>query len=325
MTGAQTLVLSRSDIAALATPGDYVGAAAEGFRLYAEGQTRTPAPVELSAAGGAFHIKSAVTQGGVAAVKVNGNFPDNPARRGLPTIQGMLMLLDAETGSPLAIMESGEVTLRRTAAASALAVDLLASHAAATLFIWGCGVQGRAHAEAIAPLRRFQRLLFYDIDSPKAARLVREFGPAATTISDPAHAAFESEVIITTTTAHTPLAFPKALRPGAVVVAVGADNPHKNEIPPALMARSAVVTDVTDQCAVMGDLRAAIAANAMSHMDVRAELGDIVAGRTPGRLRENEIMIFDSTGAAFQDLAAATMIYERATSAGIGAWMDLKR
>jgi ornithine cyclodeaminase/alanine dehydrogenase-like protein (mu-crystallin family) len=320
------LVLSSSDISKLATPANYREAVAEGFRLHAAGRINTPPPMELPAAGGAFHIKGAVADAPhskFAVVKINGNFPRNPELFGLPTIQGALVLFNAESGSPLAILESGEITRRRTAAASAVAADLLARRTAETLFIWGCGVQGRAHVEAIAPLRRFRRLYLYDIDPVKAQRLARELGAFATAVDDPARAALESDVIVTTTVAQSPLPLPQKLAAGAFIAAVGADNPFKSEIPPALMRDSAVITDVTDQCVVMGDLRTAIAAGAVRRENVRAELGEVVTGAKPGRISEEETIVFDSTGAAFEDLAAA-MLFEQAKAEGLGAWIDLQ-
>jgi ornithine cyclodeaminase/alanine dehydrogenase-like protein (mu-crystallin family) len=322
------LLLSKSDLSKLAALAEYQQAVAEGFRLHAASRVKTPPPMELPAAAGAFHIKGAVADAPdtrLAVVKINGNFPKNPERFGLPTIQGALVLFDAVSGAPLAVLDSGEVTLRRTAAASAVAVDLLASRTADTLFIWGCGVQGRAHVEAIAPLRRFSRLFFYDIDAARAQRLAGEFGSMAMAVDEPARAALESDVIVTTTAAQSPLPLPHKLAPGAFVAAVGADNPLKNEIPPAVMATSAVITDVTDQCALMGDLRTAIAAGAVRREDVRAELGEVVTGAKPGRLSQAETVVFDSTGAAFEDLAVAAMLFERAKAEGIGAWIDLQQ
>jgi len=323
-----TLVLSRSDISKLAVPADYHRAVARGFRRYAERRISTPAPMELPAAGGAFHIKGATVndqESGVAAVKINSNFPRNSERFGLPTIQGAIIVFDSISGSPLAILDSAEITLRRTAAASAVAADLLAKSSADSLLIWGCGVQGRAHAEAFMPLRRFRRACFYDIDAAKARRVARDFGPIATAIEDPVRAALESDVIVTTTTAQSVLPLPRKLAPGAFVAAVGADNPFKSEIPPALMTHSAIITDVTDQCVVMGDLRAAIAAGAVRREDTRAELAEVVVGARPGRTSEEETIIFDSTGAAFEDLAAAEMLVERAKAEGLGAWIDLQK
>ena len=108
------------------------------------------------------------------------------------------------------------------------------------------------------------------------------------------------------------------MQPGTFIAAVGADSEDKQELAPQLMASSKVVTDVTEQCETIGDLHHAIAAGAMRREDVHAELAEIVAGRKPGRQREDEVIIFDSTGMALQDVAAAAIVYQRALAAGRG-------
>jgi ornithine cyclodeaminase/alanine dehydrogenase-like protein (mu-crystallin family) len=127
-----------------------------------------------------------------------------------------------------------------------------------------------------------------------------------------------SDVIVTCTTSKSPVLHQGEVSPGAFVAAVGADNEEKHEIDPALMARSRVITDITDQCARIGDLHHAIEAGVMSQRDVHAELGEVLAGSRPGRMSESETVIFDSTGAALQDVAAAALVYERALAAGRG-------
>ncbi len=332
MTTAASLILSGPTIARLAGVDDYYAAVAAGFRAFAAGDASSPPPMEIGAIDGAFHVKGAamdIDGGAFAVVKVNGNFPLNPQRCGLPTIQGALLLSDASTGRLLAIMDSAEITLRRTAAASAVATDSLALKSASALLICGCGVQGRAHLEAIAPLRKLRQIFAFDAEGEKARRFASEMTPVAglpvQIAADIGDAAVKSDIIVTTTTARTPLAFPAMLRAGTFVAAVGADSPAKSEIAPSLMANSAVIVDVADQCVAMGDLRAAIAAGAMRRSDVRASLGAVIAGMAPGRLSEDEIVIFDSTGAAFQDLTAAAMIYKKARTQGVGAWTSLQQ
>lgn len=330
--GAGTLLLTKSDIAALASLGDYAAAAETGFRAYAAGAVATPAPMEISGVGGAFHAKGASMNAGgrpLAALKLNANYPANRARFGLPTIQGAILLCDAETGVILAILESSEITLRRTAAASAIAMKVLARHDAETLLICGCGVQGRAHAEALTSVRAFKRIQAFDKNADAArafcvamsAQLRAEVEPAA----DFGMAARDSDIVVLATPAQRPILQREHLRAGGFIAAIGADNASKNEVAPDAIAAGVVVTDVTDQCALIGDLRAAIAAGAMTREAVRAELGDCLSGARPGRLGEDETLIFDSTGAAFQDLAAAALIYDRARAAGAGSLADLRR
>ena len=122
----------------------------------------------------------------------------------------------------------------------------------------------------------------------------------------------DTDVWITCTPSRTAFLRREHVKPGALVAAVGADNPSKSEITPELMAASRVVTDVTGQCVEIGDLRHAIAAGAMRREDVVAQLGEVVAGQRKVRRSDDDIVVFDSTGAGFQDTAAAAVIYEHA-------------
>jgi alanine dehydrogenase len=140
---------------------------------------------------------------------------------------------------------------------------------------------------------------------------------------DLAAATRASDVIVTCTTASAPFLTPDHVAPGAFIAAVGADNPEKSEIAPALMARATVVADVLAQGLAMGDLRHAVAAGAMTAGDVHAELAELVSGAKPGRTDPEEITVFDSTGTAFQDVASAAVILERAQATGAGLRLDL--
>ena len=309
------LILSRRDIAALMRPRDYLEAVEAGFLAAATGRADTPAPMHMTAEGGAFHAKGSALAGddAIVALKLNGNFPGNPQARGLPTIQGAILLCDAETGSLLAVMDSIEITLRRTAAASALAARLFASPDAHTLTICGCGDQGRAHAEAMSQVREFTCGFAWDSDRDKAERFAKEMSAALgfefSAVDDLASAARASDVIATCTTARTSFLGPDGVSPGAFVA--------------ALMAKARIVADVAGQCAQMGDLRAAVAAGVMAPDGIYAELGEVLAGKAKGRVSEEDIYIFDSTGAAFQDAASARIAYRRAMETGAGLRLNL--
>ncbi len=320
MTAAATLVLARREISSLMAPADWLAAVEEGFRAAAEGRAHAPPPMHVDGGGGAFHAKGASLRLGTlhVALKFNGNFPANPAVHGLPTIQGAVLLCDGETGSLLAIMDSIEITLRRTAAATALAARYLARPDSATILVCGCGEQGAAQLAALRDLLPLRRLLAWDRDRDRAEAFARAAGGLeAAAVPDLASAARASDVIVTCTTAREPFLDTDMVRPGAFVAAVGADSPAKSEIAPALMARARVVADVVDQCAEMGDLRHALAAGAMRREDVHAELAELASGAKAGRTADDEVTLFDSTGTALQDVAAAVRINERARGRGL--------
>jgi len=316
--------LSRRDVAALLEPAAWLDAVETGFRAAAEGNAHAPPPMTLAGQSGAFHAKGASLRLDrlYVALKLNGNFPGNPQMRNLPTIQGAILLCDGETGALLAIMDSIEVTLRRTAAASALAARFLARPDSATILVCGCGEQGRAQLAALRHVLPLRRALAWDRDREVAQRFADEAGGEA--VVDLEAAAGASDVIVACTTARVPYLGARHVKPGTFVAAVGADSPEKSEIEPALMAGALVVADVLDQCAVMGDLHQAIAAGVMDRRAVHAELAELVRGQKPGRTSEEQITLFDSTGTALQDVASAASIYERARrTPGPGLSVDL--
>jgi len=304
----EVLILSAQDVRALLTIDDCIAAVEEAFLLHAQHRSVGPASLSLHVDGGAFHVKAAAI-GRSVAVKVNGNFFDNPAH-GLPRIQGVIVLGDASNGRPLAILDSIDITVLRTGAATAVAAKHLALPDAHTLLVCGCGLQGRISIEAIRRVRPIDEVLLYDIDTARAEALARDVGG---TVVD---RMVDAGIVVTCTPSRS--AFLDSAKAGTFIAAVGADSSEKQELAPSLMASSTVIVDDLAQCASFGDLRGAIAAGAMTEQDVRGTLGDVIAGMTLGRRSNDEVVIFDSTGTALQDVAAAAIVYERAVAAGAG-------
>ena len=324
MTVAQTRILTRRDVQVLLGWDECIAAVEGAFRLHAQGRSLAPGVLGVRAPGGGFHIKAAGLELGrrYFAVKTNANFSDNPRRHGLPAIQGVIVLCDADDGRPLAVMDSIEVTIRRTAAASAVAARLLARPDARVATVCGCGSQGRAQLRALARVLPLRRAFAFDADAATARAYAEEMGAElgieVTPVASPRAGLALSDVCVTCTPSRKAYLMREDVRPGTFVAAVGADSADKQELDPQLMAAGVVVTDVLEQCATIGDLHHALDAGAMSREDVQAELADLVTGRRPGRRSNEEITIFDSTGTALQDVAAAAIVYEKALGAGAG-------
>jgi len=320
----ETRLLTRLDVEGLLDPHTCVSAVEEAFRLRGTGGRIESAVLGLHGDGGGFHVKAATMLGdrGYFAAKLNANFPANPQTNGLPTIQGVLGLFDASTGAPLAVMDSIGITLLRTAAATAVAAGHLAREGPATVTIVGCGAQALPQLAALAVVRPIQHVYAVDRDasvaSEFAAMAAERLGVSVAMAPDLTRATRASGIILTCTTSRTPFLGVRHVVAGTFVAAVGADNEQKSEIEPALMRAAAVVADHRGQCETIGDLHHAIAAGAMRASDIRGELADVVAGTVRGRLNDDEIVIFDSTGVALEDVAAAAVVYERAVRAGIG-------
>lgn len=319
-----TRILTRADITSLVTLPDCIPVVEDAFRRFGLGHVARPGVLGMHVENGGFHIKAAVLECPhlYFAAKLNANFPDNPARYGLPTIQGVLALCDAANGSLLALMDSAELTTLRTGAATAVAAQHLANPGPCVATIIGCGRQGLVSAQAIACVRELAELRLFDQDAARAASLASDLAGRmpcrVTAVSSRAEATRTSDIVVTCTTSCQPVLCDGDVRPGTFVAAVGADNPHKHEIDVALMAGSVIIGDVLEQCASIGDLHHAIAAGRVDAGAVRAELGQVVAATRPGRLHRQEVLIFDSTGMALQDVATAALVFERAIDRGAG-------
>jgi alanine dehydrogenase len=323
-----TLILGRDDVRRLLDPPACIEAVEQAFQRHALGETISPGVLAAHVTGGGFHVKTAGVRAGSSGaramfvVKVNANFPDNPARNGLPTIQGVVALFDATDGRVLALLDSMEITSLRTAAATAVAAKHLARTDAAVVTICGCGEQGRSQLRALACVRTVRRAYAFDVNAERADACAREMsnelGIDVSPVRELGHATADTAIWVTCTPAHRWFLGRAHVATGTFIAAVGADNPEKQEIEPALMATSAVVTDILDQCAAIGDLHHALDAGVMQRDDVRGELTDIVSGRVAGRRSDDEIVVFDSTGTALEDVAAASLAYERAVEGEVG-------
>ena len=236
-------------------------------------------------------------------------------------------LADLTNGTPVAIMDSIEITIQRTGAATAVAARYLAREGAAVVAIAGCGAQGRIQLRSIAAVRPIVEVHAYDINAAAARRFALEMAPVVGApirpASDLSRAVAASDIVVTCTTSRRPIVHKGQIKPGTFVAAVGADNPEKHEIEPALLASTKVVADVLDQAATIGDLHHAVAAGVMVRDDVYAELGEVVIGRKRGRQSPDETFVFDSTGMALQDVAAAALVYQRARERRVGRTIAL--
>jgi alanine dehydrogenase len=319
-----TLLLTRRDVARLLDLDACIAAVEAAFRSRGEGRAPAAGILGIPTGAGGFHVKAAALEEGFSrpyfAAKVNGNFSSNPRRLGLPAIQGIVLLCDAENGCPLAILDSIEITIRRTGAATAVAAKHLARADARVAAICGCGNQGRIQLASLARVRRLERAYASDRDPEAARRFAGEMsntlGFGVEAVGDFAAAARRADIVVTCTPSREPFLDVSGVSPGTFIAAVGADSPDKQELDPPLLAAARVVADSLEQCAEIGELHHALEAGVMSRSSVYAELQELVSGSKPGRLSSEEITVFDSTGTALQDVAAAALVYEKALAQG---------
>lgn len=320
-----TLLLSRSEVEKLLTLRACIDAVERVFRLQGEGRLTPPGILSVRAPAGGLHIKAGLLprERNYLVAKLNANFPGNPQRSGLPTIQGVVVVYDGDNGSPLAVLDSIDITIKRTAAASAVAAKYLARPDSSVACLCGCGQQGRAQLRALATVVSLTRCYVFDLSSSASETLARELGPELQLeiepVRDLSHALGQSDICITCTTATKFFVGKEDVEAGTFIAAVGADDSSKQEIDPALMASAKVVADHLEQACTIGDTHHAVAKGLMRPENVYALLSEIVVGRKAGRAEEGEIIIFDSTGVAIEDAVAAVAVYEKAIEAGVGS------
>jgi ornithine cyclodeaminase/alanine dehydrogenase-like protein (mu-crystallin family) len=328
MTAEGTLLLSRGEVERLLSIPVCIDAVESVFRLQGEGRIPAPGILAVKTAQGGLHVKAGLLPGAKSYIvaKLNSNFPGNRAEYDLPTIQGLIVLYDGENGRPLAVLDSIDITIKRTAAASAVAAKYLARPSSSVATLCGCGQQAAAQLRALCAVLPLRKICVFDLD-PSAAqnfaiKLSDELHLEIEPVRDPGPALQKSDICVTCTTATKFFIRKEDIVPGTFIAAVGADDTHKQEIDPALMASAKVVADSLEQSCTIGDTHHAIDQGLMRKEDVYAELSEIVAGLKPGRIRDDEITIFDSTGVATEDAVAAVAVYESAKGASDATHFD---
>jgi ornithine cyclodeaminase/alanine dehydrogenase-like protein (mu-crystallin family) len=333
----RVLVLSHRDVIAALPPRACAESMAAVLAARARGGTYMPLRSIMAAPGAAGFMGLMPSwrgaqqgSGAVFALKAICVMPDNPAR-GLDAHQGTVTLFDGETGVPTAILDASAITAIRTAAVSAVATGLLAPAGARTLAILGAGVQGRAHLEALAPLRGFEEVRVYAPTQAHAQALADQAGQAGLALAAVSAAASAedavrgADVVVTATSAREPVLAHSWLKPGAHVNAVGASTPRAREIDTATVAASALFCDSRESLRnEAGEFQLAIREGAIPGEEhVRAELGEVLAGSAPGRRDDAELTLFRSLGIAVEDLAAAVTAVAAARAKGLGTEAEL--
>lgn len=322
------VLLSGHDLRHLLRPQAAIEALRETYAALADNRADQGRSIAFKVDSGSIHVKSGLLPGShlAFASKINVNLPENLRLHGLPTIQGVVLVADAKNGNPLAIMESITLTGIRTAATAALAAGYGAKPNSRRAAIVGCGAQARYQLEALRCVFPLDQVRVFDIVQERAEAYAAEMStptcPVLSVLSVRA-AVDGADICVTCTTSQSAILTDDMDLSGCFVAAVGADNPEKQEIAPALMRRARVLVDDLDACAIGGDLKHALQAGTITREQVHADLADLAAGRKVGRMSEVELVIFDTSGSGVQDVAAAWAAYREALRLGVGSRFDL--
>ena len=323
-------ILSGKQIRAAISMKDIIGAMELAFVELSTGTPEMPIRSHISIAepaGTALFMPSYMKPSAMIGIKVVTLFEQN-RKTNLPYIQGMVSLFDGSNGTPRAVLDGGTITSLRTGAASGLATSLLSRKDSTICTIFGAGVQGRSQLEAICAVRDITRAIVCDI-SPTAAEIFaremsEELGIEVVVATSSREAVKAADIICCATVAKTPVFDNRDLPAGVHINAVGSYQPHVQEVPEEMVLRSRLYVDHRESALEeTGDLIIPIKKGVLNEEHIVAEIGEVAAGKAPGRTSASEITFFKTVGVAVQDLAAAAIILKRAEELNIGTMVEI--
>ena len=320
LTGSEVMQVLDMDLALAATQ--------EAFRAYGEGRVNMPPKAYLTLAQGDFRAMYGeifLPGDHICGLKWVNVHPGNPAR-GLLTVMAKIILNDPDTGLEFADLDGTHITDYRTGAAGGVAARYLARSDATRVGLIGAGAQARTQVAAILKVRSIQEIVVFDRhrehSQTLAAELLATYGVEARAAGEVAEAVTGQDIVVTTTPSRTPVVKREWVSPGTHINAIGADAAGKQELDPAILTTAKVVVDDWAQASHSGEINVALAGGDLTPEQIYGSLGDIVAGKKPGRVAPEEITVFDSTGLIIQDLALALAVYQRAKERGLGEEKD---
>jgi alanine dehydrogenase len=326
-------ILTKRDIQNAMTMAEAIGVVKQAYIQFSHGRAvaplRTQVPIE-DREGVVLFMPAFLPQPGALGAKIVSVFPQN-VRSGLSTLHAIVILLDAETGCPTALLDGTYLTALRTGAASGVATDLLARRDSRVAAIFGAGAQGRTQLEAVCTVRAITRAWIYDssLDAARAYafEMQQRGDPVPKDISvaqTPAQALENADIVCTATTSRAPVFADEHLCHGVHINGVGSYTPEMQEVPAETVVRSKVVVDsLLASLAEAGDLIFPLKNKTLEVGDIHGEIGQVASGDIPGRESDSEITFFKSVGLAIQDVATATWAQQKARELNLGKDIDL--
>ncbi len=323
------LILTKSDLEKVLTMKDVIDVVETAFSELVRGTATLPLRTGLTLseeAGWMGVMPACLEKTGSLSTKIVTVFEKNLEKK-LPTIMATVILNSTETGAPLAIMEGSFITAMRTGAASGVATKYLAREDSKTVGVFGAGVQARTQLMAVCAVRNIERAFVYDNFEERANGFATEMSgnlniPIET--RKPEDVVKESDIIITATTAKTPIFDGNLVNPGTHLNSIGSFKPDVREVDEVVIKRSKIVVDQKSAALEeAGDIIIPLKAGIITEKDIYAELGELVTGIKPGRTSDSEITFFKSVGLGIQDCATAWLAYTKAKEKGISKEVNL--
>ena len=323
----KTRLLSRKDIESFFTMKMCMEAVENAFADLATGNATMPQRTPITVPdkhGLALFMPAHIKSLGALGAKVVTVYKDNAAKHNLPTVLGTIILLDEDTGFPVALMEGGYLTAMRTGAVSGVATKYMARPETRVAALFGTGVQAFTQVLGVHEARPLTKLFVYSLDRVEARRsfadrITAKIGVPVHLADDPAAVVAQADIVILATTASAPVLDGRWLKPGTHINGVGSHAPSARELDTLTIQKSRVVCDSTAACkAEAGDLIIPAQAGEWGWDKVAGDLGGVIIGKVPGRTTPEEITLFKSVGLAVQDMSAARFVFNEAVKRNIG-------
>ena len=323
----KVLLISKKDVEGLLSMKEVMDAVEGAFRYKALGRVQMPPKIYVAFPKGDFRTMPCyIPDLGFGGVKVVNVHPENPRKYNLPTVMATIILIEPETGRPLAIMDGTWITDMRTGAAGGVAAKYLARRDSKVIGMVGAGTQARTQLLALTEVFDIGEVRVYSRSLESCERFKKDVAYLDLNISIKGkveEAVRGCDILVTTTPVTQPIVEDEWVDEGMHINAIGADAPLKEELDPRILKRAKIVVDDIEQACHSGEINVPLSKGIISRADIYAELGEIIAGKKVGRVTDSEITIFDSTGLAIQDIATAAVVYKRAREQGLGSEVEL--
>jgi alanine dehydrogenase len=328
----ETLILTDDEVKRLLSLSEVVEAVESAFKQKGLGRVQMPAKIYLyyTKYGGDLRaMPSFLEDLDISAVKIVNVHPENPTKKGLPTVMATITLIDPSNGAPIAIMGGTAITDMRTGAAGGVAAKYLARKDSKIIGLVGAGAQARTQLMALLEVYENLEVRVWSRTEKTKKHFVTETQQAygdliqiipAASISK---AVEEADIVVTTTPSRKPLVANDMVSAGMHINCIGADAVGKEELDPRILKRAKIVVDDWAQASHSGEINVPLSYGMITKENIWAEIGEIVAGLKPGRQRQDEITVFTSTGLAVQDAVTAKIAYCKALSTKVGRFIKM--
>ena len=321
------LLLTRSDVMAVLDMKATMAIVEQAFAELHRGTTTMPqrAPIKVPDDHGlALFMPALIGEMGALGAKIVTVYPDNPTKHDLPTVLGVIILLDKTTGAPIAVMDGGFLTAMRTGAVSGIATKYMARPDATVGAILGSGVQAKTQAWAMCEAHQFEKVVVFSLDEPATidafcAEMTEKLGAPFERAPSAEAAGREADVLTLATSAAEPIINYDWLKPGCHINGIGSHAPHMRELDEQTVCNARIIAAQTEAClAESGDFIIPMNEGKWDASMIAGDLGAVITGDIPGRTNPDEITLFKSNGLAIQDMSTAWAVYSRAKEKGVG-------